>query len=226
MNKTIFNKVLVVEDIDSINIAVTETLKSFEIANIEYVKYCDEAFSIFKNANENGQPFDLIVTDLSFLDDQTDINLKSGEDLIEAVRNLQPSIKIIVYSIEDKSYRIQSLFENHKINSFVHKSRISIEELKTAIQLLSSNGKRFYSPAIISILEEEPMQEITTYDVKLLTLLANGIPQDKIDVNFQEMGVKPNSKSSIEKRINKLKLFFKANNTIHLIAIAKDMGIL
>lgn len=42
---------------------------------------------------------------------------------------------------------------------------------------------------------------------------------------FKQEGIFPNSKSSIEKHINKLRIYFKANNTVHLVAIAKDLGI-
>ena len=35
-----------------------------------------------------------------------------------------------------------------------------------------------------------------------------------------------NSNSSIEKRINKLKTYFKANDNVHLIAITKDLGLI
>jgi hypothetical protein len=42
---------------------------------------------------------------------------------------------------------------------------------------------------------------------------------------FKNTGIIPNGSSSIEKRINKLKIYFKANNNVHLIAIAKDLGL-
>jgi hypothetical protein len=42
--------------------------------------------------------------------------------------------------------------------------------------------------------------------------------------NFKEFKmVIPNGSSSIEKRINKLKIYFKANNNVHLIAF--DLGL-
>ena len=53
-----------------------------------------------------------------------------------------------------------------------------------------------------------------------------GIPQDDITETFKKLDIKPNSKSTIEKKIAKLKDFFKANNTIHLVAITKDLGII
>jgi ribosome-associated translation inhibitor RaiA len=43
---------------------------------------------------------------------------------------------------------------------------------------------------------------------------------------FLQLNIKPNSKSSIEKRVARLKDLFKANNNIHLIAIVKDLGII
>ena len=38
-------------------------------------------------------------------------------------------------------------------------------------------------------------------------------------------GIIPNGNSSLEKRINKLKTYFKASNNVHLIAITKDLGL-
>ena len=43
--------------------------------------------------------------------------------------------------------------------------------------------------------------------------------------NMYEFKISPYHKSTIEKRIGKLKDYFKANNTVHLISIAKDLGI-
>jgi two-component system capsular synthesis response regulator RcsB len=43
---------------------------------------------------------------------------------------------------------------------------------------------------------------------------------------FKKLNITPNSKSYIEKRVSKLKDYFKANNNIHLIAITKDLGII
>ena len=46
-----------------------------------------------------------------------------------------------------------------------------------------------------------------------------------ISTQFKNAGITPNSKSTIEKRLNKLKIYFKANNPTHLVAIAKDLGL-
>ena len=74
-------------------------------------------------------------------------------------------------------------------------------------------------------MQDKTIYEIDSYDIQLIKQLSVGVAQDKMDEKFKELGISPNSKSTIEKRISKLKDYFKANNTTHLIAIAKDMGI-
>lgn len=221
--KAMFKKILFAEDIDMINIAMRMVLEETG-AEVHHTKYCDDALLKLKKANLDLQPFDLVVTDLSFEADHREVTLKSGEDLIKNIRLLQPDMPILVCSIEDKNYRVKSLFEHYKINAFVHKSRKTLPELKTAINKLS-NGESFISPDLEHTLRDKSINEIDEYDIQLIKQLAFGIPQEKMDVKFKELGISPNSKSTIEKRISKLKDYFKANNTIHLVAIAKDLGI-
>ena len=70
------------------------------------------------------------------------------------------------------------------------------------------------------------LNEIDDYDIQLILQLSYGVSQDKMDIKFKDLGIEPNSKSTIEKRIGKLKDYFKATNTVHLIAIAKDLGLI
>ncbi len=63
------------------------------------------------------------------------------------------------------------------------------------------------------------------YDIQLIKHLSIGVTQDGMEAVFKKEGIAPNSKSAIEKRINKLKIYFRANNTVHLVSIAKDLGI-
>jgi two-component system, NarL family, captular synthesis response regulator RcsB len=218
-----FKKVLLAEDIDTVNIAVVQVLEDMQF-EVHFSKYCDDALLKLKKASIDNQPFDLVISDLSFELDHREVNLKSGEELIQNIRILQPKVPILVYSIEDKNYRIKALFEKYKVNAFVHKSRKSIQELKTAIQMVS-NGNSYISPDMEHILRDKSISEIDDYDIQLIKQLANGIAQEKMEDKFKELGISPSSKSTIEKRIGKLKDYFKANNTVHLIAIAKDLGI-
>ena len=162
---------------------------------------------------------------LSFKTDHRETQLNSGDELIAAVKKLQPNIKTIVFSIEDKSFRIKSLFNDLGINAFVAKGRNSIPELKKAIQGVFNNNTKIISPELSHALRDRSLIEIETYDVLLLKSLSRGLTLDEIALDFKKSDIIPNGSSSIEKRINKLKIFFKANNNVHLIAIAKDLGL-
>jgi two-component system capsular synthesis response regulator RcsB len=220
-----FNKVLVAEDLDSISITVGQALEELSVSEIHHAKYCDDALLKVKKALKDNLPYDLLVSDLSFKTDHRETQLNSGDELIEAVKKLQPTIKTIVFSIEDKSFRIKSLFNDLGINAFVSKGRNSIPELKKAIQGVFNNNSKILSPELAHALRDKSLIEIETYDILLLKSLSRGLNLEEIALDFKNSGIIPNGSSSIEKRINKLKLFFKANNNVHLIAIAKDLGL-
>jgi DNA-binding NarL/FixJ family response regulator len=220
-----FRKVLIAEDIDSINIAVIQAMKDLGITQIEHAKYCDDALLKIKKALLDNEPFEVLISDLSFKTDHRAVTLQSGDELIAAVKALQPDIKIVAYSIEDKSFRIKSLFEIHGIEAYIHKGRQSIAQLKTAMDCLLQN-ENYISPEMAHLLQDQTVQEIDDYDILLIKQLSIGVPQEKMVETLKAMGVSPNSKSTIEKRIGKLKDYFKANNPTHLIAIAKDVGII
>ncbi|WP_291286816.1 response regulator [Flavobacterium sp.] len=221
-----FKKVIVAEDVDTMNLGIEQVLRDLDIINFQQSKYCDEAFLKIRKAIQDNKPYDLLISDLSFKTDHREVKIASGDELVQKVRELQPNIKIIAYSVEDKSYRIKSLFENARIDAFVSKSMNSIEELKKAIHLISTSDQRFISPEVASALQEKNNFEIDDVDIKILKYLSAGTSQDEIIEIFKSTDIKPNSKSAVEKRLSKLKDFFKANNTIHLVTITKDMGII
>lgn len=220
-----FTKVLIAEDIDFNDIAVKQVLQELNVPEIIYTKYCDDALLKIRGAAHEKNPYQLLITDLSFKPDHRENNLKSGEELIAAVRELFPEIKIIAFSIEDKSYRIKSLFDNFNINGFVMKGRNSIPELKKAVQNAFDTDEKYLSQELNYMLRDKTANEIDNYDIQLIKYLSVGISQESMEGKFKEMGITPNSKSTIEKRLNKLKIYFKANNPTHLVAIAKDLGL-
>lgn len=221
-----FKKVIVAEDLGDINLAIEQSLKDLDIVNFQHAKYCDDAFLKIRKAIQDNEPYDLLISDLSFKKDHREVKIANGDELIQKVREIQPNIKIIAYSIEDKSLRIKSLFDNSQIDAFVLKGRNSIEELKKAIHIISTSDKTFISPEVASALQEKSNFEIDDVDIKILKYLSDGTSQDEIIEIFKTSDIKPNSKSAVEKRLSKLKDFFKANNTVHLVSITKDMGII
>ncbi len=220
-----FKKVLVAEDLDSISIAVIQVLEELNVPTIHHVKYCDDGILKIKKALIDNEPYDLLITDLSFKSDHREINLESGEELIGAVNEVQPMIKKIVFSIEDKSYRIKSLFNDFGINAYVSKGRNSIKELKKAKERTFENEEKILSSDLSFSFNDKTLIEIESYDISILKLLAQGYTLENISNEFKSNCILPNGTSSIEKRINKLKIYFKANNNVHLIAIAKDFGL-
>lgn len=220
-----FKKVLVAEDFDSISITVGKALEELLVSEIHHAKYCDDAFLKIKKALHDDNPYDLLISDLSFKTDHRENKLTSGDELIAAVRKVQPDIKIIVFSIEDKSFRIKSLFNNLGINAFIAKGRNSIPELKKAISGIYNDEITVLSHKLSYALREKSLIEIETYDIEILKLLSKGHILEEISTEFKTLGIIPNGSSSLEKRISRLKIYLKANNNVHLIAIAKDLGL-
>jgi len=219
-----FKKVLVAEDFDSISIAVGQALKELSVSEIHHAKYCDDAILKIKKAIHDDAPYDLLVSDLSFKTDHRENKLNSGEELIAAIKKLQPDIKTIVFSIEDKSFRVKSLFTNLGINAYVSKGRNSIPELKKTITEIFNTNSKIFSTGLSHALRDKSLIEIENYDIEILKLLSKGYILGEISTEFKNMGISPNGSSSLEKRINRLKIYLKANNNVHLIAIAKDLG--
>lgn len=107
-----------------------------------------------------------------------------------------------------------------------HKGKNSITELQKTIEKVYLNNDKHLSKALAHNLSAKRLIEIEAYDIQLLSALASGLTQDEIALTFKKDAIIPYGTSSIEKRINKLKIYFKANKNAHLIALAKDLGLI
>jgi len=219
-----FKKILVAEDTDGHNIAVKEALDQLSLT-ATYSHYCDDAWVKVKRAVQDGAPYDLLITDLSFISDHREAKLASGEDLIAAVRPMQPELEIIVFSVEDRALQIQSLFKKHGIAGYVFKGRQSIRQLVQAIGEVAS-GESYISPEVSAKLHDKSLNDIDDYDVALLHQLATGCKTTDIAAHFKKINLEPYSTSAIEKRISKLKVAFGAQNSVHLVSLAKDLKVI
>ncbi len=221
-----FTKVLIADDIDFNDMGAVQILNNLQVKEVQYAKYCDEALLKIKKAQMDQAPFQLLISDLSFKTDHQVNQLNSGEELIQAVKNLYPDIKVIVFSIADRPHKIKRLFDELGINGYVIKGRNTIYDLKVAVQKAFANETENISPELMYLMQDKTTSEINPYDILLIKYLSLGISQENMENVFKKEGISPNSKSSIEKHLNKLKIYFKANNSIHLVAIAKDLGII
>ncbi len=221
-----FQKILIAEDHDSANIGVKNTMEELNIPNLEYAKYCDAAFLKIKRALHDNQPFDLLITDLSFEPTPENDNLKSGWELIKKIKGENIDIKIIVFSVEKKPLLINKLFEEYEINGFVGKSRNDSHELKKAIEKVGKSEK-YISPEIEQTLHRQSNNYILDeVDFLLMKMLCKGYSQDEISIHFRENNIVPSSKSSIEKKLKTLREEFQAKTNVELAIILQGLGML
>ncbi len=220
-----FKKVLIVDDHGIVNEGVLTVLTNLSIDNVHNAQYCDDAHLKVKRAIFDKQPFDLVITDLSFKEDHRECKLSSGEDLIIALRQDDPDLPIIVYSMDDRLQKVRTLINKHHVNAYVCKGRKGAAELSKAIQA-THKKERFLSAQVAYALSSQINLEIDDYDIELVKQLSEGLSQDEISLLFKSRNLSPSSLSSIEKRLNKLRIQFKANNAIHLVAIVKDLGLI
>ncbi len=222
---SMFEKVLVADDLDCINQGVVTVLNALQIENVVQVAYCDDAFLKIEKAVLDGNPIELLITDLSFVADHRKQKYPSGEVLITALKQKHPQLKIIAYSVEDKLQKVRTVMLESKADAYVCKGRHGLKQLEQAIQEVY-NGKQYLSPQIINALNKKVSVEISDYDIKILKLLAQGYSQREIGEDFLTNNISPSSISSIEKKISKLCDHFKAKNTNQLVAIVKDLGLI
>lgn len=220
-----FKKVLVAEDMDSINKSLEAMLQALGIQTIHHVQYCDDALLKFKKSLLDKEPYDLLISDLNFKEDHRNQKINSGEQLIETLLEQQPELKIIVFSVEDRIQKIKTLINNYHINGYVCKGRYGLNQLKDAMEHVH-NDIFYSSPEISQALATPGTFEVDDYDIELMKLLSDGLTQEEIGCLFKEKEISPSSLSSIEKRINKLKDSFKAKNATNLVAIVKDLGLI
>ncbi len=218
-----FKKVLIAEDFQATNLGIVDTLREkLTIEDIQEELYCDKALTRIKVAKSQAQPFELLITDLLFKGDHVTQKLHSGVELIAAVRQVQPQLKIIAYSMEDNPVKINVLFKEHHINGYVCKGRHGLQELVTAIREVYHN-RTFYSPEV-NLQMNNNVFELEAFDLDILKDLANGLTKKEIALKLRDQHISPNSESTIDKRVSRLFDEFGAKNTNHLIAKLVKLG--
>jgi len=220
-----FQKVLIAEDADLASSGVRKALEELEIPKIEYSQYCDEAFIKLKNAIRIEEPFDLLISDLSFVGNPNTQRLHSGDELVKEVKRLDPTLKTILFSVEDRPFKVKQLCNDLALNGYVWKSNDALKDLKKAISLAIEDNF-FISPQLAHVLRSKESFEITSFDIFLLQHLAEGLEQKEISEELKKKGMKPCSTSSVEKRLKLLKENFNASNPTQLVAITKDFGLI
>lgn len=220
-----FRKVLVAEDMDSVNHAVASVLRELNIEAVEHAQYCDKARVMAKKALLDADPFQLLVCDLSFKTDHREQEITSGKELIAILKKEDPNLKVLVNSVEDHPQTVKELLNSGDVDAYVCKDRNGMKDLKNAILSLQQ-GKRYNSPRIDEVMKQDNLLLLNDYEINLLSCVANGLTQKEIQERFKERNLSPSSKSAIEKRLKELREEFSANTTPHLIGIVKDLKLI
>lgn len=220
-----FKKVLVAEDIDSINLAVASVLHNLDIHQVEHAEYCDKAWILARKAIQEKNPFQLLICDLSFKKDYHTEKIASGKELIDLLKREDPNLKVLVNTIEDHPHTVRSLWDSGQIDGYVCKDRQGMRDLQEAILALNK-GQQYSSGSIASILKKDNVLCLGDWEMEILKAVAKGLTQEEIPGYFKDHNISPTSKSSIEKRLKELREEFGAKTTPHLIGILKDLKLI
>lgn len=222
-----FQKVLIAEDHESINISVQKTLSDLGVVhdNRNYVFYCDDALMRIQKALRENEPYELLVTDLSFEEDVPGQKIKTGIELIKAAKHMQPDLKILVFSIENRASVANSLMKELGIDAYVPKARRDAQDLKLAIEAIAKN-RRYLSPNLKRTINDESTYHFSASEIEIITLLSDGKSQQEISDYLRQKEAKSSSLSSIEKCLHHIRTSMNISKNAQLIAYCKDKGII
>ena len=219
------DKVIIAEDQESANLSVQKTMEELHIRQSDYVFYCDDALNRIRAAKQKGEPYELLITDLSFEADEISQKISNGFDLIRSVREVQPEIMIIVFSADCRPATIDKLFNNYEVDAYVRKARNDVKELKLAFDALSK-GQRYYPRVLAQLVKQSNTYEFTELDISIIRLLSQGYRQKDIPDYLRQHNIEPSGLSSIEKRLNRIREELGFSNNEQLVLFCKDAGIL
>jgi two-component system capsular synthesis response regulator RcsB len=219
------DKVIIAEDQESSNLSMQKTMEELQIKESDYVFYCDDALNRIRAAGQNGKPYDLLITDLSFEADGTSQKIDNGFDLIRSVRKIQPEIMILVFSVDNRSATIEKLYKDYEVDAYVRKARHDVKELKSAFDALSK-GQRYYPRTLAQLAKQANAYEFTEFDITVIRLLSQGCKQKKIPDYLKQNNIEPSSLSMVEKRLKQIRDELDFSKNEQLVLFCKEMGIL
>jgi two-component system capsular synthesis response regulator RcsB len=216
-------KVLIAEDHESANISVRKTMDDLGLPHI-HAYYCDDAFRMIHLALKESKPYGLLITDLSFEEDGSPQHLKSGEQLIIAARLIQPELKVLVFSGEQRPAVIGRLFSELNIDGYVRKARHDAEHLRSAITMIRQH--RRYLPEGYRESIRQLNDALTDYERAIIRQLAEGMLQKQLPDWLQSQGIPNASLRSVEKALNHARTLLEVSNNQQLVAYCKDAGLI
>lgn len=219
-----FERVLIVEDHELMNLSLRRTLQELNMRQPDHAYYSDQALSIIRRKLADGVPFELLITDLYFEKDGSSLQYPDGAVLIKAARELQPEIKILVFSAEGREPVIRPLFDDLGIDGYVRKARGDAKALNTAINNLYQNKKHY--PPELRTSPPSDLNSITEFDKIILRLILKGYSQNRIPDYLAANGISPCSLSSVEKRLYQMRNAMNCANNQQLVAFCLEWQVI
>lgn len=186
---------------------------------------CDEAFKYIKT-HRILDPVSLLIVDLTFKWLNPNASLKTGKDLIKALKSEQLSIPFIIYSSHDEMEQIHPIINNYNPNAYVIKSNTSSNELLFAIGEVLK-GKSYFSQRIHELQKQRLLYTVAIdlIDEQIIELL----PQVNAITDWEGKIIKddmPISYRSIKKRIDNLCVSLDVDNEKQLLLKLQRLAIL
>jgi len=218
-------KVLIAEDHESVSLSLQKTLEELGIIDVDHVYYCDDALASIRLNVLAGHSYDLLITDLSFEEDGSTQSITDGKALIEAARQIQPDLRVLVFSANREAATIEMLDKTIAIDGFVRKARNDAKELREAINKIAHH-QRHFPRHLLDLVKQKNSHDFSAFDIAVISLLAQGVLQKDIPAHLEKKGITPSGLSSVEKRLGVMKGAFAFSKNEQLVLYCKDMGII
>lgn len=196
-------------------------LESYEQnTQIDIVYNCEQAYNTIISAKNNNKMFDLIITEQN-LPSFKEQKLFCGTDIINFVKQFSTKCKFIVITGHMKILFIYDIVRKAKPDGLASKSDITISNLTSIVKCVLKD-QPYQSIQIKNCIEEVWKRDIVVddYNRQILYYLSVGYKIKDLEK------VITLTTSAVQKRINKLKKTFNAEDERDLIKILKEKSFL
>lgn len=219
-------KILFVDDHQLIIEGIIASLKDVPNLDIYSTNSCDEAYSILKTSLVD-EPFQILFTDLSFSDKNSNVRFDGGEALIAAIKEEEIPLKIGVITGHSETNRVYNVVHNLNPSAYILKEKCSANELTFAIQKMLKD-EVYYTHEVHQKLLKRTVIDIQMDEVAIQIL--KELPKHAKISNLEGFITKSDGSylkiRSIENKLAKLRIDLQANNNTDLVLKAKELGII
>ncbi|MCV6629271.1 MAG: response regulator [Flavobacteriaceae bacterium] len=217
-------RVLIVDDhpmiVEGYKNALLHSKSSDRIQQIDTAFNCDNALLLIEEAATKNQNYEVLFLDIS-LPASKDGKILSGEDLGIKAKEISPNSRIIILTMLNDNFRLNSILKNVDPDGFLIKTDVTSDELVTAFETVLHRPP-YYSSTISSLLRKQITNDFVLDDINRQILHQISIGTKVKDIpNFVDSSI-----ASVERRKRQLKKLFKVekDDDRALIEKAKERG--